>query len=827
MAPPANPEPLSNPASIMGLGPEDTFVGNLPPEKDAGAAPGKGAGGSETQPDTQPATRSVFTRYIPRNSDDGGGPTLTMVEAQGRSRWEQLRGDLAGGMTSAVVALPQTITIGALAFAPLGQDYLTVGILAGFYCSIVSGLITTLTGAIPFSVGGPRSSFSLVMALILSTLLAAYTDLYGSGSAMTLSGITHVLGITFLAVLFAGIIQVILGVSGIGAYIKFIPHPVVAGFMNGIAFLILVSQLPFLAGFTHHVAWWDLQDIAASMRPATAVVGLFTFAVIWGCNRFVPRVPGPLAGVALGTAFYYLLQAVFPHLALGPVVGPVPPEFPKPTLAPEFWKLLFDPLTWTLLLKILPSIAVLAVLGALESLMCAVAVGQISGRRPQANRELLAQGASNIIGSMFGAVFSGSTTSRTVLNYQMGGRTRVSGATHALVMLMALMTAPWWVAHLPHVVLASVLAFIAVTMFDGWTRQLVKRLSHRQVHREVWTNVAIVLLVTVATVAFNLVVGVLAGVIATAIVFISKSSKTVVRRIQFGNRRHSLRLRSPEKTNFLRENGQEIVVMELEGALFFGTADQLALEVESLPRTTTYLILDCKRVTEFDATGAHILQQISRRLMKTGRRLLLSYITPTGPNGKFLGDMGVKGVIPVELWFRDTDYALEWCENRLVGRAFPDDETIAEMSVARMGIAHNFTPEETSVLAAALERHTYAPGQYLFREGDKGDKLFVLAQGAITIKLPLRAADPDAESRRLVTLSPGVMFGEMVLVESRPRSADAVAEEYSVVYSLARDDLEHLFLSNPRLATKLMRNVSRLLADRLRTTTEELRAAEI
>jgi hypothetical protein len=269
------------------------------------------------------------------------------------------------------------------------------------------------------------------------------------------------------------------------------------------------------------------------------------------------------------------------------------------------------------------------------------------------------------------------------------------------------------------------------------------------------------------------------------------------------------------------------VILELEGSLFFGTADQLALEVEGLPLTTTYVILDCKRVIEFDATGAHILQQISRRLMKTGRRLLLSHITPAGPNGKFLGDMGVNAVIPIELWFRDTDYALEWCENKLVVRAFPDDETMAEMPIARMGLTHNFTPEETSLLSAVLSRLSYAPGQYLFREGDKGDQMFLLAQGAITIKLPLKKTDPDAESRRLVTLSPGVMFGEMVLVESRPRSADAVAEEYSVVYSLARDDLEHLFRSNPKLATKLMRNVSRILADRLRTTTEELRAAEI
>ncbi len=667
MAPPPSPaQQLANPASIMGLEPEDAGT------------------------DTQPPTRSLYTRYVARPDSDEP-QTMTLVEARQRSRWDQVRGDLAGGITSAVVALPQTITIGALAFAPLGQDYLTVGILAGFYCSIVSGLITALTGAIPFSVGGPRSSFSLVMALILSTLLAGYAEAHGAASIGTLTGVTHVLGLLFMSVLIAGVFQMILGVSGVGAYIKFIPHPVVAGFMNGIAFLILVSQLPALAGLTSHVDWWDFQTFATTMRPTTALVGLVTFAVIWACNRFVPRIPGPLAGVALGTAFYYALHALAPELPLGPVVGSVPPEFPKPTLAPEFWKMIFDPLTWSLLLKVLPSIAVLAVLGALESLMCAVAVGQISGRRPKANRELLGQGLSNVVGSLFGAVFSGSTTSRTVLNYKMGGRTRLSGTVHAAVMLFALMTAPLWVAQLPHVVLAAVLAFIAVTMFDGWTRQLVKRLSHRQVHREVWTNVAIVLLVTVATVAFNLVVGVLAGVIATAVVFISKSSKTVVRKTHFGNNKHSLKLRSQEKTADLRENGLEIVVLELEGALFFGTADQLAHEVESLPRGTTYVILDCRRVTEFDATGAHILQQISRRLMKTGRRLLLSYITPEGPNGNFLGDMGVKAVIPAELWFRDTDYALEWCENRLLMRAFPDDETIAEMTVSRMGIAHNLS----------------------------------------------------------------------------------------------------------------------------------------
>ena len=142
--PPANTEPLLDPGSFMGAEPD-------------GAPP--------VDPPSQPASRSVHTHFIPGSGNDNG-QTMTLVQVAGRSRWEQVRGDLAGGLTSAIVALPQTITIGALAFAPLGQEYLTVGILAGFYCSIVSGLITAWTGTIALFVG------SLLLILVTVTVAA-------------------------------------------------------------------------------------------------------------------------------------------------------------------------------------------------------------------------------------------------------------------------------------------------------------------------------------------------------------------------------------------------------------------------------------------------------------------------------------------------------------------------------------------------------------------------------------------------------------------------------------------------------------------------------
>lgn len=386
-------------------------------------------------------------------------------------RWDAIKGDLAGGATSGIVALPQTITIGALAFAPLGPGYVTYGILAGFYCSIVSGLLVALCGGTRFGVGGPRSSFSLVMALILSALLAHETGLAGAGVA-------RVLVLTFLAVSLAGLLQIAFGAIGAGSYIKFIPHPVVAGFMNGLALLILVSQLPALAGIARDTRWWDFQTILDQLQFATAAVALMTFLIMSSVGRTWPRLPAALIAVAGGTAFYYALSYYpaasrfgVPHL--GALVGTIPASFPAPAFLGKFVAAAGEKQTWYLLWQIAPSIAVLALLGALESLMCAVAVGQLSGRRPEANRELIAQGVSNLAGGVFGAVFGGSTSSRTMLNYRAGGRGRLSGVTHAGVMLLALMTAQFWVAHLPQVVLAAVLTTIALGMFDGWTRDII------------------------------------------------------------------------------------------------------------------------------------------------------------------------------------------------------------------------------------------------------------------------------------------------------------------------------------------------------------------
>jgi CRP-like cAMP-binding protein len=258
--------------------------------------------------------------------------------------------------------------------------------------------------------------------------------------------------------------------------------------------------------------------------------------------------------------------------------------------------------------------------------------------------------------------------------------------------------------------------------------------------------------------------------------------------------------------------------------MFFGTSDQFAQDMELMMQSARYFIFDCKRVTEFDATGVRTMEQVARLMVRRGKRAVLAHVDVQGPNGRFLADLGLGTAIPEDRWFADTDHALEFCENRLIQAAFPEDQTLREMPLGSMEIATGFSGEEIELLRAFLDRKVVKPGEYLFREGDEGDRMYVLAQGAISITLPRQGAMSGA--KRLVTLTPGVMFGEMVLLEStRPRSADAVADDLSTVYALKRDVLDFIDEAHPALANKLMRNISRMLSERLRSTTDELRAA--
>jgi CRP-like cAMP-binding protein/ABC-type transporter Mla MlaB component len=271
----------------------------------------------------------------------------------------------------------------------------------------------------------------------------------------------------------------------------------------------------------------------------------------------------------------------------------------------------------------------------------------------------------------------------------------------------------------------------------------------------------------------------------------------------------------------LQQHQHEVRVLELEGAVFFGTADRLAREAEELGKHARFVLLDFKRVNGIDSTGAMILLQLATTLKRQQKVLLLSHLAPGGYTWHFLADMGISRVLTQDLWFSDLDSALEWVEQRILESVSPQPQTAQERPLASVSLAAGLDRVQLLVLAEHLTRTTFPKGAELFLEGDTDDCLYILTLGLVSIKLRLQGT---ARSRRLGTYGPGVMFGEMALLEGKPRSADAIAEEDCVVYRLSRESLAALERHHPAVAVTVLRNVSCELAHRLRVATAELRA---
>jgi SulP family sulfate permease len=510
---------------------------------------------------------------------------------------------------------------------------------------------------------------------------------------------------------------------------------------------------------------------------------------------------------------YYALRAAVGN-AVGPVIGPLPGGLPLPAAA-GMLDILGTPAAAKHLPALAGSAAVLAIIGSLDSLLSAAAIDATAATRHRANRELVAQGIGNLVSALFGGVPVALSPTRAIPAWRAGGRTRAVGFIASALLAAVLLAGTTLLARLPLAVLGGVMLTVAWGLVDTWSRGLVRRLVAGERDRTVLWSVAVVVLVATITVLGNFVVAVTVGIFLSMALFIASMNRSLVRAVHDGTARPSRRIYGPEQANRLAEARRRIGVVELEGALFFGSAERLGDAVESCAAGRKFVVLDLQRVTAIDATGALALEQVTLRAARSETGVLLAGVTPKGRHGLALAAYGTFAAERARRWFADADQAIEWAEQQLLG----ERAAAGELPLERLTLGEGLEPGELSVLRALLRREEIAAGQSLFREGEPGDRLYALARGAITISI---AASRVAASR-VVTFAPGAIFGEAAMLDGRSRSATAVAIEDAVVFSLARSDLDALASSSPALAVKLLVNLGRHLSARLRQTTDTLR----
>jgi SulP family sulfate permease len=729
-----------------------------------------------------------------------------MADAPARGKWS---GDLGGGLAAAVVALPSCIAYGVIAFGPLGANGAEQGIIAGLVALIVGGAIAALIGGAPMMVTEPRAPLALIIAAVLTKLMSM--DLTMEASVT----------FAFLVVAMGGMLQILFGLLRAGALVKFISYPVIAGFLNGTAFLIVGSQLWNLLG----VAGKDA-DLAADFRPLALVVGLVTAGVMEFAPKLTKKVHGSIIALVVGTGLHYALVAGFGADNLGATVGAIPSEIPKPTVALDMVSALSGPAFMELVPFLVAASFSIAILGSIEALMTSVTMCSLANLRPSANRELLGQGLGNVVSSCFGGMAAAGAMGPSAANFQAGGRTRLSGLVCSALMLVIYLSLASVVGLLPKAALSGVLLIIAYHMLDKWSIRLFKRmLSPRELrHKELWQSGLVIVAVMVVTVTSGLVAAVTVGVGASIIMFVITMSRSIIRRQHDASRVRSKKQRNDKLMDLLEEHGHRIVILELEGAMFFGSADHLSNEIDRLAQGgAQYIILDMKRVKDLDITTARLIQQTNQRLASQGRVLALSYANEGGTLGLAMKEAGLFEAMGRDQFFSDTDMALEHFEERLLLDFSDGVDHDRELPLAEFRVLEGLSEEERETLADHLEALDFSDGDALFEEGDTDRALFLLARGHADVVIFLEGGE---RSKRLHTFAAGTVIGEMALLEGQPRSATVVAREASRCYKLSQESYEQLGRDHPRINLVLLTNLARILSERVRKANDMIRELE-
>jgi SulP family sulfate permease len=715
----------------------------------------------------------------------------------------RLAPELGAGLAAALMALPTALGNGLLAFAPLGPEAAASGALAGLVGAVVLGGVAAVLGGTPGLVSVPSGP-----AAAMLTALAAHLAATAPASATTL---------LLTTVCLAGLIQLAFGALRLGTVVKFIPYPVVAGFLSAAGLLLAWGQLPSLTGVASGGPWAAL-DHPGDWRAVALVTAGVTFLAIRLAPLVSPRLPPVLAGLGAGSAAWFAFAASDPALlalAGNPLrVGAVPHLGAVMAAVPARVAGMLTLRLADLALVAGPA-AALAALVSLDTLKSCVLVDSVTGARHAPSRELVAQGLGNALAALAGGVSGAGVSGATMVNVTAGGRSRWSSGAVPAALLLLVALAPGLVAGLPRAVLAGVLVHVGLRTVDWGTLRLMRRRERR-------LEFAVVVAVVVIALASGLVTAAAAGIGLAVVLYLrDRIGQSPVRGRGELTRIRSTHRRLPPEDAVLATHGGEAAVLTLQGDLFFGTADRLLTELAPDLAARRYVVLDLSRVSDVDLTAARILAQAQARLAARGASLIIAEARSPAALAAALHDVAQDPQAAPPRLFDSRDEALEWVEERLLEAHLPVRPVHGRLGLAEMDLLEGLGPAELAALERQVRTLAVGDGQPVFRAGDPGDALFLVRLGRVRIVVPAAGG----RELRIGVFGRGDVFGELAFVDARPRSAHATACAETEVFVLGRAAFEAAAREAPALRSELPARLARVISYRLRVTTGELKAA--
>lgn len=708
-------------------------------------------------------------------------------------------GEIIAGLVSSTTAIPLAMAFGMFAFVPLGDEYFAYGAMAGLLSAVIAGIISVVFGDRSTRVYAPRITTTFFLGLLLFSLLHREP----SGRAPDVSA---TLLVFFAIVLVGGLIQALFGLLRLGTLIKFAPQPVMAGFQNMAAVLLFLVQLGNVLGFDHNVRFTKVFSELDGARPLCVIVALLTFMAMWHARRITAKVPPLLVGLGVGIVTYYALAALGFGDRLGPVIGPLTASAAMRTVLVDFSGLAMGETLENSAYVILTGALALAIIASIDALLCAKLTGIPGELRSADDRLLVRLGIANAVSAGFGGITSGINIGPSLVNRAFGGRSFVSVLVNAAVLLVAATVLFPVLAWMPRAVLSATIMVVAIQHIEPWTRQMAVRLFMPDTPQRgvIALDLAVSLFVSVLSITINVVAAVFIGIALAVLLFVVRMSRSNIRRLYRCDTVRSRRYRDPAELEVLYREGASVLVIELQGALFFGSAERLAQIVErEAAQGTGALLLELRRITEIDSTGARILGEIDAALHGRGIRLALVL------SGRTESAARLADIFHGERFFPDIDRAIEWAEDELLRSAGTPPQ--AALPLERLALLGDLSPEQIERLRGALEPVAFAAGQVIFHSGDPGSALYLVTSGRASVHI--RHEDGDI---RLVTFAAGAVFGELALLDRGPRSATVTADEDIEGFGLSETAFAELCRQHPDIAIKLLQALGRELSVRIR-----------
>lgn len=514
--------------------------------------------------------------------------------------FRNLRGDLYGGLTAAVVALPLALAFGVASGA---------GAIAGLYGAILVGFFAAVFGGTPAQVSGPTGPMTVVMALIITHF--AQNPL-----------------VAFTVVMMGGLFQVLFGLLRFGRYINLVPYPVISGFMSGIGCIIIALQLAPLVGQATPdgamlVKLAALPALLSAPEMHALILGLATLVIVYAMPRRIAMwLPAPLLALVVGTlAGLWWLQGA-------PVIGDIPTGMPLPHV-PVF---ALDDLPY-----MIRGALILAFLGSIDSLLTSLVADSITRTHHDSDKELIGQGIGNFASGLFGGIPGAGATMRTVTNVRAGGQTPLSGSVHALVLLLIVLGFGGLVEHVPHAVLAGILLKVGVDIID-W--RYLKR-----AYRAPKAGVLIMSTTLVLTVVVDLVTAVAVGMVMASLLFVKRMADAQMRTMKLTFDPAAVEDLGQEEAAILTRAAGRIVLFHIEGPMSFGSSKDIA-RMLSASRQQDVLIVDLSDVPFIDSSASIALEDVIDGAYRDDDRVVLCGLRPNVT--EVLAKIGVLERVPVD-----------------------------------------------------------------------------------------------------------------------------------------------------------------------------------